>query len=198
MPPKRLNRAVRTRSLLALCGALAVSACAAKYAQVPARLDLQPYGRIALVAFTAERTDSAMSALATRRFAEALLASQGVELLELDAAPADSTLERLDVPAVFVGELKFSDVRPNGGLSPAGMSVRGAVSAELSVRLLSRRTGGTVWRSSAAANGTVGRVTVRRGLPSVAVRDREAAYGELVQTLVAGVTRDLRPTWVRE
>lgn len=198
MPPKRLDWPVRTRSMLALCGALTVSACAAKYAQVPARLDLEPYGRIALVAFTAERTDSAMSALATRRFAEALLASQGVELLELDAAPADSTLERLHVPAMFVGELKLSDVRPHGGLSPAGMSVRGGVSAELSVRLLSRRTGGTVWRSSAAANGTVGRVTLTRGLPSVAVRDREAAYGELVQTLVAGVTRDLRPTWIRE
>jgi hypothetical protein len=199
---------------LALCGALALSACSSKYAAVPARLDLVPYGRIAVVTFSTEQSNSAMSALATQRFAEALLASQsGFELLELDAA--DSTLKGLaansdgvalaqalgrerNIPAVFVGQLKVSGVKPRGHLGLSGMNVRAAVSAELTVRLLSTKTGGTVWRSSAAANGTVGRLALSGSLPSIAMRDKEEAYGEVVDQLVSDVTRDLRPTWVKQ
>jgi hypothetical protein len=192
----------------------AAPGCAAHYAQVPARLNLAPYGRIALVTFSDE-SNSAMSKLATQRFSEILLANQsGVELLELgntdpklkalstatDAAPLAQALgQEKDVPAVFVGFLKVSGVKPRGHLDPSGIAVRGSVIGELTVRLLSTRTGGTVWRSSAFANGTVGRATVSRGgLPSVALRDQDEAYGEVVRSLVADVTRDLRPTWVKQ
>jgi hypothetical protein len=201
------------QGVLALCGALAVSGCASKYAQVPARLDLEPYGRVALVAFSTEQTDGELSTLATQRFAEALLASQsGVELLELgtadsslkrpptadDAALAQALGREKDVPAVFIGHLKVSGVKPRGRLSGVGnLNVQASVSAELTVRLLSTRTGATVWRSSAAANGTVGRVALARR-PSIAVRDPDEAYGEVVNQLVTNVTRDLRPTWVKQ
>jgi hypothetical protein len=36
------------------------------------------------------------------------------------------------------------------------------------------------------------------GLPSVAVRDTEEAYGEMIGSLVQDVTVDLRPTWVKQ
>lgn len=155
-----------------------------------------------------------MSALATQRFAEALLASQsGIELLELDAA--DSSFKGLpanadgvalaqalgrerNIPAVFLGQLKVSGVKPRGNLSVSGVNVRAAVSAELTVRLLSTKTGGTVWRSSSAANGTVGRLGLSGSLPSIAMRDKEEAYGEVVGQLVSDVTRDMRPTWVKQ
>jgi hypothetical protein len=200
--------------VLVLCSALVLSACATKYAQVPARLDLAPYGRIALVTFSGEQSHTAMSTLATQRFAEALLASQsGIELLELGAA--DSSLRALpanadgvalaqalgrekNVPAVFVGSLKVSSVKPSGRIGASGMNVRAAVSAELTVRLLSTRTGGTVWRANAAADGTVGRLAISDRLPSIAVRDQDEAYGEVVRELVTVVTRDLRPTWVKQ
>jgi len=155
-----------------------------------------------------------MSTLATQRFAEALLRSQtGVELLELDgadaslktfSADADAAAMALalsrekNVPAVFVGHLKVSGVKPRGNISVSGMNVRAAVSAELTVRLLSTKTGGTMWRSSSAANGTVGRIGLSGALPSVAMRDKEEAYGEVVGQLVTNVTRDLRPTWVKQ
>jgi hypothetical protein len=208
------NRPVQTQYALALCGAIALSACSSKYAAVPARLDLAPYGRVAIVTFSTEQSNDAMSTLATQRFAEALLASQsGIELLELGAA--DSSLKGLapntdgaafaqalgrekNVPAVFVGQLRVSGVKPRGNLSASGMNVRAAVSAELTVRLLSTKTGGTVWRSSSAANGTVGRLALSGSLPSIAVRDKEQAYGEVVGQLVSDVTRDLRPTWVKQ
>lgn len=214
MPRNRLNRPVLTQSVLALCSVLALSACAARYTQVPARLDLVPYGRVALVTFSADRSNAAMSALATQRFAEALLASQsGIELLELSSA--DSSLRALgpnpdgtalaqalgrerDVPAVFVGYLNVSGAKPQGRIGGSGMNVRTSVSAELTVRLVSTRTGGTVWRSSAAANGTVGQFSMSGGVPTIAVRDREEAYGEVVTKLVTDLTRDFRPTWVRQ
>ena len=204
------NRPVRTQYALALCGALALSACSSKYAAVPARLDLAPYGRIAIVAFSTEQTNSGMSTLATQRFAEALCwpvsrVSSCWSLTAADsslksfAADADAAAMALalgrekNVPAVFVGQLKVSGVKPRGNLSASGMNVRAAVSAELTVRLLSTKTGGTMWRSSSAANGTVGRLALSGALPSVAMRDKEEAYGEVVGQLVTNVTRDLRP-----
>ena len=204
----------RARYTLAVCGALALSACASKYSRVPPRLDLQPYGRVALVTFAADNESQAMSALATQRFAEALLASQpGVELLELTRS--DSVLKALpagtdpvvlaqaigqakDIPAVFVGELKVSGVKPRARLGVSDVNLRASVSAELRVRLLSTRVGGTLWRSSSTASGTVGRVELAGGLPSVALRDTDEAYGEVVRSLVADVTADLRPTWVKQ
>jgi hypothetical protein len=208
------GRPVRLQYALALCGALILSACSSKYSQVPARLDLTPYGRVALVTFAAEQPNDPMSALATQRFAEALLSSQaGVELLEVGSA--DSTLKTLpanmdgaalaqtlgkqkNVPAVFVGTLKVSRVKPKGHIGVSGFNVRAGVSAELTVRLLSTSTGGTVWRSSSMASGTVGQLNISDRLPSLAVRDKEEAFGELVQQLIAEVTRDLRPTWVKQ
>jgi hypothetical protein len=212
---KTAVRPVRMQYALALCAAIALSACASKYARMPARLDLAPYGRIAIITFTADQASNGLSTMATQRFAEALLASQsGIELLEL--SPADSSLRSLaergdgtalaqalgrdkDVPAVFVGQIKMSQVKPKGHLDASGVNVRGSVSAELTVRLLSTRTGGTVWRSSSVANSTVSRFDISTTrLPSVAVRDKDEAYGELVSQLVSDVTSDLRPTWVKQ
>lgn len=208
------SRPARARYVLAVCGTLALSACASKYAQAPPRLDLQPYGRVALVTFATDNESQGMSVLATQLFAEALLASQpGVELLELTSS--DSVLKALppgtdpvvlaqalgqakDVPAVFVGELKVSGVKPRARLGVSDVTLRASVSAELRVRLLSTRAGGTLWRSSSAASGTVGRVALAGGLPSVAIRDTDEAYGEVVNTLVTDVTGDLRPTWVKQ
>ena len=214
MPSNRSRRSVGTQCVLALCSVLALSGCAAHYAQVPARLNLAPYGRIAVITFSDEQSNAAMSTLATQRFAEALLASQtGVELLELgnadpalralatasNAAPLAQKLGReKDIPAVFVGSLKVSGAKTRGRLDASGVTVRSAVTAELTVRLLSTSTGGTVWRSSATTNETLGRVAVSGRVPSVSMRDQDEAYGEVVRTLVANVTRDLRPTWVKQ
>ncbi|HEX2249342.1 MAG TPA: hypothetical protein VHH32_03290 [Gemmatimonadales bacterium] len=199
---------------LALCASLALAACSSKYSQVPARLDLSQYGRVAIVAFAADQENDGISSLATQHFAETLLANQsGIELLEL--GPADSTVRALPatadgaalaqalgkhkgVPAVFVGSLKVSKVKPRGHLDASGVNLRAGVSAELTVRLLSTSTGGTLWRSSSVANGSVGRLNLSGGLPSIALRDKEEAYGEVVRQLIVDVTRDLRPTWVKQ
>jgi hypothetical protein len=211
----RALRRAMGRPGLAVCGMLALSACGAHYAQVPARLDLEPYGRVGLVAFSTEQADKQWSTLATQRFAEALLDGQShVELIELPVT--DSTVRALaaaddpspllaaiardrHLPAVFLGRLTVSGVKPRGGLigAASGLKVRAEVSAQLSVRLLNTGTGGTVWRSSSMANGTVGQVAVA-ATPSVAVRNPDDAYGQLVGEVVNNVTRDLRPSWVKQ
>jgi hypothetical protein len=90
-------------------------------------------------------------------------------------------------------------VKPRGRLGAGGsVDLQAGVSAQLTVQLVSTRTGGTMWRSSANANGTLGRVGFGGGGTAVAMRDPDEAYGEVVQSLVSDVTRDLRPTWVKQ
>ena len=210
------SRPVRTQRALALCATLLlVSGCASHYVQVPPRLALAPYGRVALVTFSADQQNGTLGTLATQRFAEALLASQsGVELIELDtsdaslrhlvargdaAALAQALGKARDVPAVFLGDLKVSGVKPSGRLSGVGdLKVRASVLAQLNVRLLSTQSGGTIWRSSAESNRTVGQVSVGNRVPSIAMRDPNDAYGEVVHDLVMTVTRDMRPTLVKQ
>jgi hypothetical protein len=209
-------RTARMQRLFAVCGASLLSACGAHYAQVPARLQLEPYGRVALVTFSTDRSGGdSLDALATRHFAEALLASQShVELLELGMS--DSIVRRFasgtdpvalaqalghdrDVSAVFMGRLTMSNVKPRGVVaSVRDLRVGAEVSGQLTVSLVNTRTGGTVWRSSAAASQNVGRVSLSDAHPSVAVRNPDDANREIVRELVTGVTRDLRPTWIRQ
>jgi len=204
------------RQITVIATGIALSACASQLAQVPPRLDLGNYERIALVTFSADQSKNSLGQLATQRFAEEVLASQsGFELLEL--GPADSSVARLlaegdapaaaqalgrdrHIPAVFFGRLAVSDARPRGGVSAGGdVNVAATVSAELNVRLLSTNTGGTLWRSSGAASQSVGQVAMYAGrMPSVSATDPNAAYANMVDQVVAQVTRDFRPTWVRQ
>jgi hypothetical protein len=185
---------------IAVCSALALSACAAHYLQVPPRVSLAPYGQVALATFSGDNADSGMATLATRRFAESVLNGQGnVEILEL--TPADTVLKALadrGVAAVFLGTLTLTDPHSTGHLSLSNVSVRQTVTAELSVRLVSTSSGGTVWRSSARTDGMLGRASMSGFRPSVSIRDKDEAYSELVDRLVATVGQDFHPTWVRE
>ncbi len=209
-------RCVAARSALALCGVLAFSACAAHYAQVPARLNLHPYGRVALLSFYAGQSNPELSTLATQQFAQALLASQpGIELLEVGAAAGSSrdltasadsaAIARAlgsagaKAPAVFVGRLTLSGVKARAGVvGTSGLNLSANVQAELTVRLLTTDAAATVWRSSAAGSRNVGHLELAGRLPSIAGRDPNDAYGDIVRDLVADVTRDLRPTLVRQ
>ncbi len=193
---------------------IALSGCAAKYTQVPARLDLEPYGRIAIVTVSDDPSRAGLARIATEQFTEQVLRNQGVEVFEL--GPRDSALIQLvsngdvsgladalarshDVPAVFIGQLSVSGTKARGRLSsPTDLAVRAEVQAQLNMKLVSAKTGGTMWRSSAETTGTVGQVSMAGGLPSVVARSADDAYGEVVQELVNQVSRDLRPTWVRQ
>jgi hypothetical protein len=204
----------RSASLALLAAALS-AACASKRVLVPPRLDLQPYGSVGLVTFTVENAKGNLHDFATQRFAEEVLAGQsGIELLEL--GNADSLVRRVgetsfgpasaqalgqqrNVPAVFVGHLKVSNVKPSGGIIGLQVPfVQATVTVDLMVRLVSTSSGGTLWRSSASASQKVGSVAIVGGIPEFSAKNPNDAYGELVNSLVWTVTHDLRPTWRRQ
>jgi hypothetical protein len=211
----RSNR-VRFAPAALLAVALPVLAgCAGKRVLFPPRLDLTQYGRVGLVTFTVENAKGSLNELATARFSEAALEGQpGIEMMELGSA--DTLLTRLGetefgpaaarafgeengVPAVFVGHLKVSNVKPSGGLAGFQLPhIEATVTVELSVRLLSTETGGTRWRASATASEKVGQLAIVNGEPVFSARNPNDAYGRLVNRLVMAVTSDLRPTWGRQ
>ena len=202
----------RTGAFLLL---LIAAACASRRILVPPRLDLAPYGSVGLVTFTVENARGSLQDFVTRRFGEEVLRSRtGIELQEL--GPADAVLQQVGetrlgpaaaralggergVPAVFFGHLRVSDVKPSGGLIGLTLPhLEATVSAELVVELLSTKTGGTLWRSSAAAREKVGELALIGGEPHFSATDPNDAYGRLVDRLVNAVTYDLRPTWQKQ
>ena len=194
---------------------LAGIACASHRVLMPPRMDLHPYPRLGLVTFTVENAKGNLHEFATERFSEDVLAAQpGIEVLELGTQ--DTLLQRTGerelgiataqelgrqhgVGAVFAGHLKITNPTASGGI--AGLvtpHLEATVRVDLTVRLLSAQSGGTVWRSSAWATQKVGGVSVVGGQLNFSARDPKTAYGPLVNRLIELVTEDFRSTWVRQ
>jgi hypothetical protein len=177
----------------------------------PPRLDIGQYGRVALATFTIENGKGQLNQLATQKFSEEVLGAQQVEVLEIGTV--DSVLKRVgelqfssasaqavggsrDIPAVFAGHLKISDVKPVGKVFGLNLPrIEATVSVELTVGLFSAKTGATLWRASGRATEKVGQLGFNGGEPYFSAKDPNAAYGHLVNLLVSQVTNDLRPTW---
>jgi len=192
-----------------------LGACASKRVLVDPRVDLGPYQRVGLVTFTIENAKGNLHTFATDRFmAEVFAGQRGVEVLELgtaetvlqevgateiDARTAQRIGDAWDVPAVFVGHLTVSDVKPRGvfaGLSMPRMEA--SVTVSLAIRLLSTESGATIWSNRATASETVGELGMIGGDVVFSAEDPNDAYGRLVDYLVFETTRDLRPSWVKQ
>ncbi|HEV8400849.1 MAG TPA: hypothetical protein VGQ18_13545 [Gemmatimonadales bacterium] len=190
-------------------------ACARHYISVPARMDLHPYGKIGIVTFSVENAKGTLHQFATERFAENVLEAQpGIEILELgnidtmmqrlgEREPGIATAQELGkqhgVAAVFAGHLKITNPQASGGI--AGLvtpHLEATIRTDLTVKLLSASSGGTVWRSSAWATQKVGGVSIVGGQLNFGARDPKTAYGPMVNTIVNIVTRDMWPTTQRQ
>jgi hypothetical protein len=177
-------------------------------------LDVEQYERVGLVTFTIENAKGQLHTLATQRFSEEVLYAQRVEVLELGSA--DSLLRRTgdvqfsaasaqalgtsrDVPAIFAGHIKVSNVKPAGKVLGLNLPrIEATVTVELTVALFNARTGGTLWRASGTASEKVGQLGLVGGEPYFTAKDPNEAYGRLVSALIVSATRDLRPTWREE
>ena len=203
------------RTIAALLVLTSGVACAAHRVLMPPRLDLHPYSKLGLVTFSVENAKGTLHEFATERFSEDVLAAQpGIEVLELGVQ--DTLLQRTGehelgiataqelgrqhgVAAVFAGHLKITNPQASGGI--AGLvtpHLEATVRVDLTVRLLSTQSGGTVWRSSAWATQKVGGVSIVGGQLDFSARDPKTAYGPLVNRLIELVTEDFRSTWVRQ
>jgi hypothetical protein len=205
----------RLTAVAALFILLSCLACASKRVLVPARMDLHPYGKLGLVTFTVENAKGSLHQFATERFAENVLAAQpGIEILEL--GNIDTLMQRVGerelgiltaqelgrqhgVAAVFAGHLKITNPTTSGGI--AGIltpHLEATIRTDLTVRLLSAQSGGTVWRSSAWATEKVGGISIVGGQVVFGAKDPKTAYGPMVNTIVNIVTRDLWSTWQKQ
>src|SRR2546427_8821685 len=156
------------RSALASILVLLAAACGGNKVLVPPRLDLRPYAKLGLVTFTVENAKGSLHQYATERFAEEVLAAwPGIEVLELGSV--DTLLQRVgeqelgiagaqalgrarDVGAVFAGHLKVTNPKASGGIPGlTTQHLEGTARVDLTVRLLSSRSGGPLWRSRARA-----------------------------------------------
>jgi hypothetical protein len=200
----------------ALLVMLAAGGCGSMV-MVPPRLDLVPYGEVGLVAFTMEGGRGSLNEVATERFVAEIFAGQlGVGVLELGAA--DQVLEDIgepelnaraaqaigtsySVPAVFIGHLTVSDVKPRAALGALPRleipRVEATVGVEITVRLLSTESGATLWSNTGRASETVGELGFVDGEVYFGAEDPNEAYGRLVDILIYELTRDLRPTYER-
>jgi hypothetical protein len=189
---------------------LLTAACASKYrtVQVPPRVDLTQYQIIAVVGFDSSNDDD-LAQLATRRFMDMARRDQGlVRMMNVTLDPAKRTPagfrelgERHGARSILVGSIELSDIRPNVSISETlrSGSLTANVNAMLKVELIESATGASIWSSSARTTRTLGHISVFEGKNvTFDADDPDRAYGELVDTLVAQVTKDFRSTWVRE
>lgn len=191
---------------------LLLSSCGSSRVLVPPRLDLRPYTRLGLVTFTVENARGSLHQFATEQFAEQVLSAQpGIEVLELGTM--DTLLRRVgekelgmataqvlgrerNVGAVFAGHLKVTNPQATGGIAGlANPHLEATVRLDLTVRLLSAQSGGTVWRSSAWATRKVGKVALVGGQLDFRAEDPKTAYGPLVNRVVELVAEDMWSTW---
>jgi len=118
-------------------------------------------------------------------------------LAEDDYLYLEPALER--VTGVFAGHLKITNPNVAGGI--AGIltpRLEATIRTDLTVRLLSTQSGGTVWRQSAWATQKVGGISIEGGQVVFGARDPKTAYGPMVNTIVNIVTRELWSTWQKQ
>lgn len=182
--------------------------CARQRVLIPPRFDLASFYRVGLVNFTMQEARGELDELATEYFSRDVFASQnGIELLELgdmevvlaetgrerfDPRAAQALGREYDIPAVFVGEIKASPVRPRASFSRFPR-VEAVINVELTVRMLSTESGATMWSNSAQATETVGGLGLAGRDIVFSAEDPEEAYGDLVALLISNITEDFRP-----
>ena len=183
---------------------------------VPPRMDLKSYGTLGIVEF-ASNADAAINVHATRQFQEQIQAAQpGTPFLNLGAREAVlaavggtqldvNTLKdigkKYGVDAVFVGDITYSEPTTDinvGDLTRLEGGVRTEVRGDISSSLMETRTGASVWSSSAWAKRQTGRLSVSAEQGVSGGMSNENPRHEMVSTLVYHLTKDFRPTSVRE
>ena len=212
---------MRTPSKLALCvlitAALMTVACGPKKMTytIPPRVDLKQHEMIGVIEFISS-AEGELAPMATRRFMAAARQDQGlIRMIEfgpekdvlttvgksdLNADAYKALGQKHGVRTILVGELTISDIRPGLRISAAfdGGTLSAQVDAALEVQMVETATGASIWSESCEITTSVGHLSVFKGGNFVFdAEDPEAAYGDLVDSLVASVTRDFRVTYER-
>ena len=198
-----------TPTLLCLGALLGTAACAgARYETVtyPPRVNLTQHELIGIIEFHSP-DQRELAPMITARFVESARSDQGlVRMVFLrgegrrpDAARLRQLASEHGLRSILLGDLRVSRVQPSVSVSEtlSSASVSGAVEATLTVEMIEPDTGASLWSASGRARESVGGVSLQGKTVDFGGRDPRAAYGEMVDTLVQQVTRDLHGSWER-
>jgi hypothetical protein len=214
MPHISIRPIVRPVAVLSLA---LLAACAsnppARRVWVGPRIDLKQYEILGMMEFSSN-SKGKLASLATRRFEEAARRDQNmVRMVELgtqqqalaSANQGDWNAESCKVIAkqhnastLFRGSLTLRNVHPAVQLNSFLRSgtVNAEVEATLDVEMIEAQTGASIWSKSSQATRSLGQVSVFGGKEySFDAADPQAAYGELVDSLVNDVARDFQGSW---
>lgn len=210
-----MRRALELGVLLAVVSVVVPGCAHHETVMVPPRIDLAQHEMIGVIEFDSS-SDGELGTLATRRFTESARRDQGmvrivgfgstdealatVDRTELDPEAFRTLGRERGVRTILVGELTISNIRPDLQIGPSlrSGSLSAEVDATLAVQLIEVETGASIWSRSASATQSVGHVSVFGGKQfAFDASDPERAYGGLVDTLVAQVTRDFQARWER-
>ena len=195
--------------------AAAVGGCAAHYVLVPPAVDLTQLGNLGLVTLKTADAKGDLDAVASQDLLEEVTAAQRVPVVEL--GPPDAVLAGLgktafdretilalgqkhNIDAFFAGEIGLTKVKPQLDLAaPLSRTLlaRSAMNMTVRIRLVSAKTGATLWTNSATRQITLGSVGIEGGVPVFAVRDKETALNDVVRRVMYQLTWDFRPTQQR-
>lgn len=197
-----------------LIGLVFVFGCGPKV-MVPPDVDLTGFDTVGFIAFTSE-TEGNFDEYLNERFLEEISFSQrGVHFLELGTAEEvlqeiehrkldrDAIQEigrKFNVDAVITGRLDISEIKPRVRVFNilSDLNVHADVDARITAKLFDTEHGSIVWTASARDRKTVANLSVAAGRPFfLNARNPEEAYGDLVDSIIFKVTRDLRVRYVR-
>jgi hypothetical protein len=196
---------------------LLLSACSSTVlVDVPPRMDLRGYPVLGIIEFTSN-SNAQVNVQATRQFQEHVQAAQpGTRFIELgtresllaavgqrqlDAEALRKIGKKYGVAAVFVGDITYAEPKADitvNDLMKLDGAVRAEIRGDISSRLLETKSGASMWSSSAWVTTQLGGVAMSadRGV-SIGVKSSDAR-SEMVPGLVYKLTRDFRPTTVRQ
>lgn len=194
--------------------ALLVLGCGPKI-MFPPEIDLRDHESVGLIDFASE-AEGKLGKFVTQKFMEEISYSQkGVRIIELGSM--DSVLQSIrknemnpeatqaigkkyKLKSLIIGNLEVSDIKPKLSLSSlvSHMSVKAEVEASIAVKLLETEQGATLWTASARDKKDVAHVSIfSGGAVHFDADNPEEAYGDLAESLIEEVTRDLKVSYRR-
>jgi hypothetical protein len=183
---------------------------------VPPEIDLAEYESVGLIDFETD-AEGTLGPFLTQKFLQEISLSQkeariielgsmdevleSVQRDKLNAEAIRDIGEKHNLSALIVGNLAVSDVKPKVNISSiiSHMSVRAEVEASMIVKLLETSRGATVWTGTAQQKKDVAHVSIfSPDNIMFDAKDPEQAYGELTESLIEEVTKDLRVSYKRK
>lgn len=206
------------RRLALLIAIVVVAGCAQRVTvRVPPALDLTGHGVLGVIDFVSN-AGAAVNEHATRQFQAAVQAAQpGTRLIELggeaallaaigagqlDANAFRKIGEKYGVEAVFQGRITYSDPETRVNIrdvARARASARRYIQGDIFAKLVESSSGASIWSNAGWVRQQTGGVSVNGSIGvAVSMKPGENPRYQMVPGLVALVTQDLRPTFVRQ